>query len=346
MQAQRYLSIPLLLAFAVGLHAQTVPFTIEVRDSDTHYAVQAKVKLEGPKSISTETDKTGKLSVALPPGSYEEEISAAGYQTLKGPTPPYGSRAVMVLIVPQQRPPELASLDSQVRPGYTLLYGYAVDQDGQPLENVPIRMQGESIETATTTTNARGFFSVMLPTPPETPDPVDHMPIPGTADLTAEKLGYKTQLHSNIPLGKGWAGMFLDMKRGSGTVQTDETPAWMEHGKSVPGDEDDSPQATSEQTRPAEAQGNPKSPGSPVIGTISLPPTIVVGTGCPTKWQCQNNNPNGPCYFTNCQHNPGCPANCPVPQVRVVILDANLGSGPGVALPRLGQRRAEPGAPG
>lgn len=284
MRVQRKLSILLPLVFtAFVLNAQTVPYTFKVRDSRTGYAVQAKIQLAGPTSVSAETDKTGKLTVALAPGKYEITVDAPGYDPMKWSTTisPRNNLTTNPQLVPKKQPPELASLDSQVRPGYTLLYGYAVDPDGQPLQDVHIRLQGDSIDTVNTETNARGFFLIVGTTPPQTIDPEDHLPVPGTANLTAEKSGYRTQMHTNITLTGGWGGMLLDMERGSGTEQTDETPSPMRHGAgTVPGDEND---YSPEQQTTVSEQGQRIAMG----GSLDLPATIVVGIKCPKKWRCQ-----------------------------------------------------------
>jgi Carboxypeptidase regulatory-like domain len=121
-----------ILSFALfaGLttHAATGVLEIRVRDVKTHYSVAATVKLDGPKSVSAKTDDTGSLTLTLPPGEYREEVSAPGYQTMRshtnvqsGKTSPMG-----FMLDPLNPPPEEQALESRIKPGFTLLDGYAV----------------------------------------------------------------------------------------------------------------------------------------------------------------------------------------------------------------------------
>lgn len=83
MRIRAYFAVLLFLVFAVsGLHAQTGTLSIVVKDSKTHNPIQAKVRIEGPKTLETETDKGGKLTLSLPTGEYKLEFAALGYITV------------------------------------------------------------------------------------------------------------------------------------------------------------------------------------------------------------------------------------------------------------------------
>ena len=131
---------------------------------------------------------------------------------------------------PVKEPEETAAANSQIRPGYTVVYGYAVDDHNQPVADVYVRLQ-DSIQTIETTTNYRGFYLMQVPSPPGTPDPNGRPGrdfLPGTASITAQKSGYKTQVHTNIPLSSDdVGGAYINMTRGTGTVETDDAPAWL-----------------------------------------------------------------------------------------------------------------------
>lgn len=222
------LAIPLLLALAaLPLSAATGVLHLLVRDVDTHYAVQAKIHFDGPESLSAETDDTGSLAVSLPEGQYRIEISAPGYQTMRtrasvqpSVTWPFG-----IMLDPVTPPEEEQSLQSSLRPGFTLLHAYATDDQGQPVPGVHVRLLHAGGETMT---NERGYYELSVPTPPET-----EIDTPGTDTLIAQKQGYKTIIHRNIIVaGEDGGGMFLDMEKGTGVVEFDDTHKLMKGGAS------------------------------------------------------------------------------------------------------------------
>lgn len=174
------------------MRAATGLLELRVRDVQTHYSVHATVKLDGPKSLSAETDDTGSLRLTLPAGEYCEEVSAPGYQTMRlhtsvqsGKTSPMG-----FMLDPVNPPPEDLDVDSKLKPGFTLLHGYAVDDRGRPVAGVRVHLQKASVEA---TTDERGYFWLSAPTPPQTASD-----IPGVDTLVAEKAGYKIIVHRNI----------------------------------------------------------------------------------------------------------------------------------------------------
>jgi hypothetical protein len=66
----------LVALLAIPTYAETGVLWIVVRDRDTHQPVAAKVTIEGPKSLSTQTDKDGGLRLSLPTGQYQVYVSA------------------------------------------------------------------------------------------------------------------------------------------------------------------------------------------------------------------------------------------------------------------------------
>jgi hypothetical protein len=155
--------------------------------------------------------------------------------------------------------------------------------------------------------------------------------LPGTADLTAQKSGYKTQVYTNVPLVNGQpSGLFVKMQRGSGTVETDEEPAWMNGtggnciGEHACDDVDKRPnhlKATPDQAVPISPShsktGSPKSPeNAPVsLGSIIPPNTnITVGTMCPYQIIACSPLPGNTCpclkYPKGCKGSPICSQAC------------------------------------
>lgn len=220
MRNRKLFLLTLLFACAVSpLYADTGVLSLNVRDGATDFAIRARVALKGPKSIAAETDDTGSLRIALPLGEYQVELSAAGYQPMTFPQSiaPGDNRAGQIMLDPEQPPEELRSIDAQLKPGFTLLFGYAVDERGQPVAGVHILVEKAKLETST---NARGFFSLAVPSPPATnPD------LPTTDTVVAARPGYKTVIHRDVVLVSGNpAGFFLDMKRGTGEHEVDDEP--------------------------------------------------------------------------------------------------------------------------
>src|ERR1700690_12159 len=76
----------LVVLAASAMCADTGVLTFKVRDAETHYAVRAKITIEGPESLSIETDETGSTRLSLPEGRYQVAVSAPGYKTMTFPS--------------------------------------------------------------------------------------------------------------------------------------------------------------------------------------------------------------------------------------------------------------------
>lgn len=190
---------------------------IAVNDSATHYAIPALVKVDGPEIFTVPTDEFGRLKRAVPPGEYRFEVSAPGYKNMKSHTTvESGKTAAMIFMLDPANPPEEERLlESRLRPGFSLVHGYATER-GRPVRDVQVRLQKAG---AKTTTDHRGYYWLSVPTPPETSPGV-----PDTDTLIAEKPGYKTIIHRNmIVASEDAGGFYLGMERGSGVVEFDDT---------------------------------------------------------------------------------------------------------------------------
>lgn len=228
------LAVVYALAAVTCCNAQSVTVPVETIDSTTHMAVQATVEFKGPESRSVQTGRDGRASVSLLPGKYQETITAPGYKTatfssvIHPNASDNGPEGAM--LEPVREPEELAAANAQTRPGYTVVWGYIVDENNRPVADAHVRAQGRSVEPTETATDYKGFYVMSVPSPPETPDPHGSPNDfnPGTATLTVQKSGYKTQVHTNVLLPDGQSsGLLVKMERGTGTVETDDAPAWM-----------------------------------------------------------------------------------------------------------------------
>lgn len=190
---------------------------IVVRDVTTHYAVRAQIKLDGPQSFSRETDDAGSLQLPLPRGEYQMEITAPGYRDMRthATVEPGNTWPIGIMLDPVNPPEEEESREAKLKPDFTLLYGYAVD-DGKPVAGVKVRLQHAGDET---TTNERGYYELSVPTPPDTAPG-----LPGIDTLIAQKQGYKSICYRNIIVaGQEVGGALLDMEKGTGTIESDDT---------------------------------------------------------------------------------------------------------------------------
>jgi Tol biopolymer transport system component len=265
-----------------------------VRDVDTHYAVHAKVKLEGSQSLTAETDNTGSLNVSLHPGQYRMEISAPGYRNMRSSTVTQAgkSSSMFIMLDPLTRPEEEQLLGSKLRSGLTLFHGYAVDDSGRPISGVRVRLRNAGIETFT---NERGYYELLVPTPSETaPD------VPSTDTLTAEKPGYKTTIHRNLTVaGEDGGGVHLDLQQGSGTTEIDDTPAVIgKHAQVEEAPQLPTPVSSRSGTAPELYTWlGAKGTALPVhsVPTTVLPQTLVVPSSIVVGLSCTNPNKISTC---------------------------------------------------
>jgi hypothetical protein len=195
--------------------------TFRIRDSVTHFPVQAVIKGEGPTSFSLVTDAKGQAKIALPEGQYRLEISATGYDPMRthylinaGKTTPAGALLHSQVLPPEERPEALEPL---LRSGYTLLHEYVVDADtGEPIRGVKVHLVDAGVETQT---EGKGHFLLSVPTPkPKYPGGL------GTDTLIYEKVGYKTLILRNFGIGSDEMGpTAVDLPKGKGVIDQDAT---------------------------------------------------------------------------------------------------------------------------
>jgi hypothetical protein len=258
---------------------------IKVRDAATGYAVPALVKGDGPELFSTLADKAGHLRRSLAPGEYRFEVSWPGYQDFKSYTTIEGGKTVSMTLMLQPVNPteEEGLLEAKLREGFTLFHGYAVDKEtGQPVSDVRVRLQRADKATIT---DHRGYYWLSVPTPPETePD------VPGTDTLIAEKPGWKTIVHRNMLIGgEDGGGYHLDLERGTGTVERDDTHKLM-HKKPLAESKaqptGSAPTVSAELYQWLGVTGKPFLIGSQAKSVVSspnvitIPASIRVGTNC------------------------------------------------------------------
>lgn len=192
---------------------------MKVRDVRTHFAVPATINITGPQAFVLATDANGHVKQPVPPGEYHFEITAPGYQTMRTHTGVADGQTVdtTMMLDPVHHPQEEDSVASRLKPGYTLLHGYAIDTDGQPVSGVRVYSETSGVETVT---DQRGAYFLSVPTPEEIAPALD---LPGMDTIIAEKQGYKTDIHRNLSVAMDdGGGIFFELKSGRGSVEHDD----------------------------------------------------------------------------------------------------------------------------
>ena len=283
--------------------AETGILQLEVRDAVTHYAVQSRISLEGPKQLFAQTDPNGRVHLTLAPGEYRIEVSATGYKALRTHSKvALGRNLPLTIMLDRESPPDEERPDiiaQNVRPGFTLLHGFVVDSDsGKPLSGATVRLVTAGVETQT---DSRGHYFLSAPTT----EPVIQGTM-GTDTLVFEKSGYKSIIFNNFGItGEEMGGSAVDLERGQGVIKRDAKHKLMQE----PGAAAVEPQSSPLQT-PAisddlyrwlgvsgEALGPSGTLNAGSAQAITVPTSIRVGTGgsssrsyqpCASKTTCTN----------------------------------------------------------
>lgn len=275
-----------------------------VRDVLTGYAFRATAQLEGPESLTLQTDDTGCVKQNLAAGHYRVVVSAPGYKVLKthlgigsGRTAPVTAMMESETL-PEEERPEV--LDANIIPGATLFHGYVVD-GGKPLQGVKVRFVNAGVETLT---DSKGHFMLSVRTPePENPGGA------GTDTLIFEKRGYKTEMFENFGIAtEEMRGPAYGLEKGSGVIRHDATHKLMRKEGSATGEEPQSATPGGASLSPELYQWLGSSgTGFPVgsvtnVATaqaITVPSSINVGTGGPSDPDRAYEACSGPYTCTN-----------------------------------------------
>ena len=204
-------------------------FQVAVKDSHTHYALQASLTLQGPQNVSVRTNEAGRVTVSLEPGEYRIEVSAPLHKTLRTHTNIHqgASDSGTVFLDPDNLPSEELpeNLTPYQRPGFTLLHGYIVDEDtGKPIEGATVRAEHANVATHT---DSKGHYLLSIPTPvAEYPGGL------GTDTLIFAKQGYSTQEYDNFGVaGDEMGGSANELQKGNRIHRYDATHKLMKEAR-------------------------------------------------------------------------------------------------------------------
>ena len=223
----------ILVLCGFGAEAKSGILRLTVRDVKTGYPLQAKINIEGARTLSLETNDAGRVIVALDPGEYRIEVSAAAHTSAQTHFR-VGQRANLpftIFLDPEKPPDEElpGRLNADVRAGFTLLHGYTVDAyTGKPISGVKVRMDHANVETRS---DSIGHFLLSVPTP------VSKFPGGmGTDTLIFAKRGYSTEEFINFGVaGEEMGGVPYGMRKGSGLHKHDATHKLMKDASSREG---------------------------------------------------------------------------------------------------------------
>jgi len=204
--------------------------SFRARDFETGFSVPATFVVQGaeqgrypPHTFSS--DEFGRLRLPLTAGYYLYEVSAPGYKPLRSyfqiaPAFPQNQDDMLDPISPPEEE-QMGMIDSKLRPGYTLIYGYISDsKTGKPLANVSVHVEKAQADA---TTNERGYFELSVESPRA--EMRRGVPFPGLAgidNISISLKGYKKYDIQNTDLVEGeTSGWKLDLQRGEGVEQHD-----------------------------------------------------------------------------------------------------------------------------
>lgn len=245
---------------------------ITLRDSVTGKRVQGRISFTGvdasPASIVT--DVAGRGSFHLATGFNDLEVAAPGYHALNTHFEAGQSAlGITVWLDPKEIPREMrpSVIESNLRPGSTLIYGHIIDESGKPVADARVYLEDAKVDAIS---DRRGYFRMSVPTPPIVPAGE----LPGTDDLVVESHGKVICRRNNILLPDGAIHFIIDIDRG-GPVLKDDT-----HKLRLSPEE-----LKNTQTGPPPAAethgGEPDQPSN-----VTVPTSIRVGSSCPTRTTC------------------------------------------------------------
>ena len=147
------------------------------------------------------------------------EISAPGYNVMTTHYPVrLGRNRLGIMMDPKslQASEQAEAIQSQMRPGFTLLHGFTVDEKtGHPISGVEVRFVHARAHTKS---DSSGHYLFLVPTPqPEFPGGM------GKDTLTFTKSGYKTMVFENFGIASEAMGVPQDIERGQGVIKSDAT---------------------------------------------------------------------------------------------------------------------------
>ena len=217
MRIPRHLAVLAVLT-ATTWCADTGSLQLAVRDVLTGYAVAATLSFAGPQQLTVPADENGNLTVTLQTGEYIIQASAPGYEPLTSHTGvgSSGNLPGTILLestsLPSEEQPQ--QIEQQLRPGFTLLHGYIVDELGKPLCGVRIELVNAGVETET---DLKGHYALSALTPKE-----PRSGVMGTDTLIYERAGYDKVILENFGIaGQDMRGAPFGLQKGNGVIRRD-----------------------------------------------------------------------------------------------------------------------------
>jgi hypothetical protein len=257
-----------------------------VRDSLTGYAVSSEVAAQsknGPAALSTNAE--GRGSYQLASGRNDLEIRAVGYKNLLTHFEPdvQSVKDVTVWVDPLEPPNELRPevVASKIRSGHALLHGHVFDgETGQPIKGAQVYLECAGVESLT---NDRGYFLLYAPVPSINPT----AELPSSDNLVVGSEGFKSYRRVNLTIAEGATHFIIDMGRGEGATETDDTHKLMLSPEQPKNTQTEIPEIN-DQKLPPESIGTREGVVQPL--SLTVPTSIRVGSNCASKTTCTTFN--------------------------------------------------------
>jgi exo-beta-1,3-glucanase (GH17 family) len=260
---------------ALASREVTTSINLMVRDSMTGYAVPSEIVSKDKNLVAKfSTNASGVLSYQLASGRNDLEMQAVGFKNLQTHFEA-DSRSVTQVTVwldPLESHNELRSevINSKLRAGQALLHGHVLDSETrQPLSGAHVYLECAGIEAQT---NARGYFLLYAPAPTINPT----QELPGSDSLIVYSKGFKIYRRAHVAMAEGATHFIIDMDRGEGLSETDDTHKLMLSPEQLKGTQTEIPRADNEARSDDGLQ--PES--------LAVPTSIRVGSSCPSKTTC------------------------------------------------------------
>jgi hypothetical protein len=261
----------------------TATVRLSVRDSmsGSFLASQVTSSVKDHSTMQLSTEEIGRGIYEMATGRQELEVVATGHNSLKThfETESTSDLNVTIWVDPKEPPDELRpeNINSQIRPGYALLHGHLFDSETRsPLVGAHIRLEHGGAEGHT---DSRGYFLFYAPI--QNLDPSED--VPATDNLIFVSDGFKVYRRNHVTLAEGATHFIIDMKRGDGLTEKDDTHKLMlgredlENAQNEPPETTDS-KATADRVEASDSTVQP-------LG-VTVPSSIRVGFNCSSKTSC------------------------------------------------------------
>src|SRR5437762_1153268 len=231
------------------------------------------------------TNVDGSLTYQLSDGRNDLEIHAVGYTDLTThfEVDSQSVKNITVWVDPLEFPTELRPevVSSKIRSGQALLHGHVFESiTRQPVSGAHVYLECAGVEAET---NDRGYFLLYAPVPPINPTEE----FPRTDNLVVDLEGFKAYRRANVNIAEGATHFIIDMSRGEGVMETDDTHKLMLSPDRLKNTQTEVPEIDNKKQSPDSVSAHE---GLVQPLSVTVPNSIRVGSNCATKTSCTTFN--------------------------------------------------------